>query len=126
MQWRDRRKLDKEVLLYYAGLMLFGVLISTISQVMLKKASLKFYGSGLREYMNPLVLSAYIMFLGATFMSIYAYKVVPLSWGPVVESLGYIFVTIFGYVFFGEKISWRKRLALGLILLGTAVFSFGG
>ena len=58
----------------YALLLLLGVFISAISQVMLKKAALKTYDSKVGEYLNPLVISAYALFVCTTFLSIFAYK----------------------------------------------------
>lgn len=114
--------MDKKVALYVM-VMLVGVFISSISQVMLKKASMKEYSSWLREYMNPLVIGAYLIFFMATFCSIYAYKVIPLYWGPIIESFGYFFVTVFGVFLFGEKLSWCKELALCIIVVGILMFS---
>lgn len=111
--------------IFYAGLLPLGVFISAISQVMLKKASMRHYESRVKEYMNPLVITAYIMFVGTTFLSILAYRGIPLSMGPVLEATSYIYVTIFGVKIFGEKINRKKIVALGFIIGGIIVFSFG-
>ena len=110
-------------LLLYSLFILIGTFISSIAQVMLKKASQKEYSSPIREYLNPLVIFAYVIFFGSTFLSIFAYKVVPLSWGPILESTSYIYITVFGVIFFKEKINKRKILALGLIIVGIVVYS---
>lgn len=109
----------------YALLLLFGVFISSISQVMLKKASEKTYDSPIREYVNPLVIGAYILFVGTTFLSIFAYKGIPLSMGPMLEATSYIYVTIFGITIFHEKMSMRKWIALMLIIAGICIYSMG-
>ena len=62
----------------YSCILLAGVFISAISQVMLKKSAMKSYDSKLKEYLNPMVISAYLMFVGTTFLSIVAYKGIPL------------------------------------------------
>lgn len=113
-------------LIFYAGLLLFGVFCSAISQVMLKKAALRQYSGKLREYLNPLVIIAYVIFVGTTFLSIYAYKGIPLSMGPVLEATSYIYVTIFGVTIFKEKLNKRKLLGLLLIVAGIAVYSLLG
>ena len=107
----------------YIGIMLVGIFISSISQVMLKKASMKEYPSRIKEYLNPLVIGAYVIFVAATFCSIYAYKVVPLSWGPIIESSGYFFITAFGVLVFKERLTRRKVIALFVIVIGIVVFS---
>lgn len=110
----------------YAGILLLGVFISAISQVMLKKAAEKTYDSWLKEYLNPLVIFAYTLFVGTTLLSIFAYKGIPLSMGPVLESTSYIYVTIFGVTFFHEKISKKKLFGLGLILCGIFTYALLG
>ena len=113
-------------LLSYAALMLFGTFISSVAQVLLKKASQKHYDSVLQEYLNLPVITAYAIFFAATFLSIYAYKVVPLSMGPIIEATGYIYVTIFGVTIFNEKINKQKIFALILIIGGITVYSVFG
>ena len=114
--------MDKKTVIYSLFL-LAGVFISSISQVMLKKAALKTYSSKIKEYLNPLVIIAYVLFVGTTFLSILAYKGIPLSMGPVLEATSYIYVTIFGVKIFGEKINIGKILALVLIVGGIVVFA---
>lgn len=113
-------------LIIYASFMLFGVFISSVAQVLLKKEAGKKHESMLQEYMNAPVIIAYIIFFGATFLSIYAYKVVPLSMGAILEATGYIYVTIFGVVIFKEKLNGMKLMALGLILTGIAIYALFG
>lgn len=117
--------MDKTQILY-ACVLLAGVFVSAISQVMLKKSALKTYSSPIQEYLNPLVVVAYILFIGTTFLSILAYRGIPLSMGPVLEATSYIYVTIFGVTIFKEKINGKKLLALGLIIAGILVYSLFG
>lgn len=112
--------------IFCACLLLFGVFISSISQVMLKKSALKKYDSPIKEYLNPLVIFAYILFVGTTFLSILAYRGIPLSFGPVLEATGYIYVTFFGVVMFKEKLNKNKIIALFCIIGGILVYSFLG
>lgn len=110
----------------YAGILLAGVFVSAVSQVLLKKASMREYNSVLQEYLNPMVILAYMLFLGTTLLSVLAYRVVPLSMGSVLESTSYIYVTIFGVVIFKEEINKRKIAALTLIMAGILVYSIVG
>ena len=112
--------------LFYSCFLLFGVFISAISQVMLKKSALKKYDSKIKEYMNPLVIGAYSIFVISTFMSIIAYKGIPLSMGPILEATSYIYVTIFGVKKKKKKITKKKLFALGLIITGIVVYSLLG
>jgi multidrug transporter EmrE-like cation transporter len=117
--------MDKRVL-SYAVLILVGTFISSVAQVMLKKAARRQYASFWQEYLNPRVIVAYVIFFGASLLAVFAYRAVPLSMGPILEATGYIYVTIFGVVIFHEKLSPRKLLALGLILSGIVVYSLLG
>ena len=117
--------MDKKMLLY-SGILLLGVLIGAVSQVMLKKAAMRTYPSRIREYLNPLVIFAYVLFVGTTFLSIFAYRVIPLSMGPILEATGYIYVTIFGITLFHEKINRQKLIALILIIGGIVVYALLG
>lgn len=112
--------------LLYVSLMLAGVFLSAISQIMLKKATLQTYESRIREYLNPLVFCAYAIFLGTTFLSIHAYKGIPLSMGPVLEATSYIYVTFFGVIIFKEKLSGKKIVGLLLIVGGILIYSLLG
>ena len=73
--------MDKELLLY--TLILTGsVFISSVSQILLKKAAGKKYPNKLREYLNPFVITGYLLFFGCTILSMFSLKVVPL-WDQV-------------------------------------------
>lgn len=115
--------MDKTLFLY-SLLLLLGVFISAISQVMLKKSAQKTYENRIKEYLNPLVIIAYLMFIGTTFLSIFAYRGIPLSMGPVLEATSYIYITVFGVKIFGEKINKKKILALVSIIGGIIIYSF--
>lgn len=114
-----------ESVMLYALVALFGVFVSAISQVMLKKSALKTYSSHIREYLNPLVVFAYTLFVAATLLSTLAFRVIPLSMGPILDATGYIYVTVFGVLLFREHLNRRKVLALALILVGIVIYSFG-
>lgn len=107
----------------YALLLLAGTFIASTSQIILKKAALKTYDSKVQEYLNFPVISAYIIFVLTTLLSVLAYKGIPLSMGPILEATSYIYITFFGVKIFGEKINKRKVVGLILILLGIAVYS---
>ncbi len=114
--------MDKKTI-FYICILLTGVFISTVSQVMLKKSALKNYSSKIKEYINPLVATAYVLFIGTTILSVLAYKRIPLSLGMVLESTSYIYITIFGVKIFKEKISKTKVMALLFIIAGVLLYS---
>lgn len=75
-------------------ILLFSVFISSVSQILLKKAADRTYESSLKEYLNPLVIGAYGMFFCSVILTMLALKYVPLSMSPILESTGYIFVSV--------------------------------
>lgn len=115
-----------ETLLLYAGIMLASVFVSAVSQVLLKISANRQHDSAVREYANPLVIGAYAMFLLSTLMTVYAYREVPLSLGPVLESTSYLYITAFGALIFKEKVTVKKVAALALIVGGICVFALLG
>lgn len=114
------------VTVIYAMILLGGVFISSISQVMLKKAALRKYDSFIKEYMNPLVILAYVLFVGTTLLSIVAYRGIPLSMGPVLEATSYLYITFFGVKIFHEHINKMKVVALCMIIIGILVYALLG
>ena len=108
----------------YVLLFLASVFISSVSQILLKKNAGIVYPNKFREYANVKAAVAYGLFFAASLITVWAYKFVPLSMGPILESSGYFFVTILSVIFLKEKVGLKKGIGLGLILTGIAVFSF--
>ena len=104
-------------------LLLLSVFISSVSQIILKKAADKTYESTLKEYMNPMVIGAYGLFFCSLILTMLALKHVPLSMSPILESTGYIFVSVMGYIFLKERFSRRKLMGFALILAGIVIFN---
>ena len=102
----------------YILFLLFGNFIASVSQVMLKKAADRSWPSPIREYLNPLVIGAYMLFGLSTVMNILGYRQVDLGLAAVLEATAYIYVTFFGIVLFHERLNRKKILALVLILAG--------
>ena len=110
----------------YIIIYMVSVFVASVSQVMLKKAARKKNDNLLAEYLNPLVIFAYLLFFGTTLASVIAYKVLPISLGAVLEATSYMYVTLFGVAIFKERINRRKLLALLLIIIGIVVFAVFG
>lgn len=107
----------------FSLIFIFGVFISSVSQILLKKSAQVEYGSKIKEYLNPRVIFAYIIFFGATLCSVLAYTKIPLSFGPILESAGYIFVAILSRLFLKERITKKKLIGLSIIIIGIIIYS---
>jgi len=109
---------------FYFILYLFSVLVASLSQITLKKSAMKQYETHLKEYLNPYVSSAYFFFFGSSLLTTLAYKGVPLTLGPVLESTGYVYIAILGVIILKEKLSGRKIIGNIMIIIGIFVYAF--
>lgn len=110
----------------YIALFLLSALISAFSQILLKKSALRTYPNRIREYLNPLVITAYALLFGCALLVMFAYKRVPLSMGPLLEASAYVYIMVFSALVFREKITPRKVAGNLLIIAGICVFSLWG
>ena len=113
--------MNNEIL--YIIIFITSVFISSVSQILLKKSANTIYKNKIREYVNYKVIFSYFLFILSTLITLYAYKVVPLSLGPILESTGYIFVTILGVIILDEKINKKKFIGMIIIMVGIVVYS---
>ncbi|MDO5111450.1 MAG: EamA family transporter [Clostridia bacterium] len=113
--------MDK-IMLIHMLVMLFGVFISSFSQLLLKKAALHTYTKWYRQYLNVWVAGGYFIMFLSTLCSLVAYRVIPLSTGPIWTAAQQVFVASLSFFFLGEKPNKRKLCGLALILLGVLVF----
>ena len=111
----------------YLLLMVGGVLISSVSQVLLKiSANRSRVTEGiLRQYLNPFVLIGYVLFAVAMVLPLIAYQYVDFKFGAVVESLAYFFVMVLSRVILKEKVTRNKIIGNILIIAGVILFSSG-
>ena len=106
----------------YVFLLIASVLIASCSQIILKKSASKEYSSIIREYLNVRVIVGYGMMFISTILTIFAFKGLDYKNGPIIESLGYIFIMFLSRIFLKEKITKKKIIGNSLILLGIIVF----
>jgi len=105
----------------YSLLLIFSTLISSVSQVLLKKSADRIYRNRIKEYLNPLVVFAYFIFVVSAVMTMVSYKVVTVSAGAMLETSSYVFVFLFDAFLFREPVNKRKTLAVVLIIIGVVV-----
>ncbi|MCR5101604.1 MAG: multidrug ABC transporter [Butyrivibrio sp.] len=106
----------------YFILALFGQLLASISQIMLKKSAGKKYTSFIREYLNVLVIGGYILMVVSMLIAIICYGGLGYMNVIVLEPLGYIIVMILSRYIFGEKFDKAKISGMSLIVLGIIVY----
>lgn len=62
------------------------------------------------------------MMIVSTILTIFAFKSLDYKNGPIIESIGYVFVMILSSIILKEKITKKKLIGNILILLGIMVF----
>ncbi len=102
---------------------LVSVLISSISQIILKKSAARKYDSLIKEYLNVRVIGAYSMFFLSTLLTMYAYTGVPLTLGALLESAGYIYIPLLSFIFLKEKITPRMVVGSLSIICGIIIYN---
>jgi EamA-like transporter family. len=114
--------MSSEVILYSA-IYLLGVIISSFSQILLKKSANREEQSFIKQYLNVRVIVAYGMFFGATLLSVFAYKVIPLTLGAILGTLEYGLVAILGHFLLKENLRARQIFGILVIIAGIIIYS---
>lgn len=99
-----------------------SVVMASFSQILLKKGAMTEYDSFWKEYINPWVITGYGMMFVSLFLTIMGLKGLSFLNAPMMESLGYVLVPVLSALFFREKITLRKSVGIGCIVLGMIVF----
>lgn len=99
-------------------LFLVCVMASSCAQISLKMGTTKQY-QGIMQYLNPYVIFGYGIFFAMTLCSTYLYRYISIVSGTILDSFGYIFVSVLSIIFFKEHWSKKKTLGLIFIVIGT-------
>ncbi len=96
-------------------------LIAAISQLLLKRAADNPAYTGIRFYLNPLVIFAYVLFFGCMLANVYALQTLELTIASVLEASGFLYVMVLGALYLHEAITPRKLIGNALIVAGIAL-----
>lgn len=109
-------------MMYYL-LVIISVLSAAGAQMLLKQGAKKHYASFLRQYLNPWVISGYGIMGCSLLLNIFCLsRGVLVKEISIIESLSYLFVPMLSWLFFKEKVTWRKAGAIAVIMVGVVVF----
>lgn len=100
-----------------------SVVVAAISQIFLKISANKTFENKIKEYLNPLVITAYGFFFFSMLLSMYSLKGTTVSLLMIIESLSYILIPIFGFLFFKERLNKYQYIGIVIILLGILVYN---
>ena len=109
-------------MMYYA-LVILSVFAAAGAQMLLKQGAQQNYIGFWRQYLNPWVISGYVIMACSLVLNIFCMRRgVQVKEVSVIESLSYLFVPCLTFFLFKEKITWRKGGAIAIIITGVIIF----
>lgn len=106
----------------YVILLIISVAVASVSQIFLKISASEQHESMIKEYLNIKVIVGYGMMVLSTILTVLAFQGLDYKNGPIIESIGYIFIMILSKVILHEKITKKKLIGNSLILFGIVIF----
>ena len=107
----------------YYLLVIVSVMAAAGAQMLLKQGARKSCSSFLRQYLNLWVIGGYGVMAASLLLNIFCLSHgVQVKEVGTVESLSYLFVPVLAWLFFKERITWRKAGAIVVIMAGVVVF----
>ena len=109
----------------YYLIAIFSGMLSSFSQILLKKSAQKEKKSIIQEYINPYVIGGYAITAICMILTIIAYRGMPFKYGAVLESLTYLYIMVLSKLLLGEKLTRKKIIGNIIIVIGVIIFSLG-
>ena len=104
-------------------LVILSVFAAACAQRLLKQGARKNYVGFWRQYLNPWVIGGYGIMACSLVLNIFCMsRGVQVKEVSVIESLSYLFVPCLAFVLFGERITWRKGIAIAIVISGVIIF----
>lgn len=104
-------------------LVILSVFTAACAQMLLKQGARQNYVGFWRQYLNPWVIGGYTILAGSLVLNVFCMsRGVQVKEVSTIESLSYLFVPCLAFVLFKEKITWRKGIAIGVIIGGVILF----
>lgn len=107
----------------YLLLMFGATFFSAASQVLLKQSAGKKHKSVIYEYLNWRVIVAYGISFAVLLVNTYAYTVVPMKYGAVIDTFTYVFVMALSYLILKEHFSRGQLIGNLIIITGILVYT---
>ena len=117
----------------YIPLILSGVLLNAFAQILLKKGMLgighfEIQIQNLFSIIQKVGTNLYILLgLGSYVISVAIWLLVlahvEVSYAYPFLSVGYVVVTLMGYFFFQESVSWMRVIGISIIIVGVVLLS---
>lgn len=110
---------------FYYALVLIAVVLTGVSQILLKIGSQQknTFSTQISPYLNRFTLSAYMIFLFITMVSVVALKEIPLKQFYAINSLTFVVVALFSWVLLKEEVNKGMIMGILIIVLGIVIFN---
>lgn len=99
-------------------LFVISVLIASYSQIILKKGA-----EQKNIYINRYTILGYSLMVISTVLTLIGYKQVSLTLSGIIQTLSFVFVPIFSYIFLKKKIEKRTILGIAIIICGIVIYT---
>lgn len=107
----------------YALIAIVSVFSAACAQMLLKQGARQGYTPWWRQYMNGWVIGGYGIMFATMVVNIWCmHNGLMLKEISIIESMSYLFVPALSWMIFKERITWRKGIAIGVIIVGVIVF----
>lgn len=104
-------------------LVILSVFAAACAQMLLKQGARQGYVGFWQQYINPWVIGGYGIMACSLVLNIFCMsRGVQVKEVSVIESLSYLFVPCLAFVLFGERITWRKGVAIAIVISGVIIF----
>ena len=110
-------------MLPYLLLMFAATFFSAISQVLLKQSANQTHKNVIFEYLNWRVIVAYGISFSVLLLNTYAYTVVPMKYGAVIDTFTYVFVMGLSYLILKEHFTRGQLIGNLIIITGIFVYT---
>lgn len=109
----------------YYMIAIFSGILSSFSQVLLKKSAERQEASIVKQYINAYVIGGYVITVLCMVLMIIAFRGMPYKYGAVLESLTYLYIMVLSRIFISEKLTKKKVIGNLIIVAGVIIFSMG-
>ncbi|MBE6040281.1 MAG: multidrug ABC transporter [Clostridiales bacterium] len=107
----------------YMAVLFIATIFSAGSQVLLKQSARQEHKSWIYEYLNWRVITAYAISFGVLFSTTFAYTKVDMRFGPVIDTLTYVFVMVFSYFLLREQFTKGQLIGNLIIIAGVLIYT---
>lgn len=104
------------------ALVIFIVFLTTVGQILLKKAAL---GLTRHRKRHVYIVYGYFLFILAVICSYFLLKLIPMKFFTIIMSLNYLTVMFASVFFLQERVSVYKFIGTLFVVLGIIVFMLG-